>query len=128
MLASLKPIAFVGVRDKDRAREFYGKTLGLRLTSDELPFALVYDAGGFMLRVVPVGDQELRPVKFTVLGWETPDIVSTVKELGNAGVHFEHFGGGMPQDDLGIWTAPNGARVAWFRDPDGNVLSVSQHS
>jgi len=127
MLASLKPIAFIGVRDKERARTFYGETLGLRLTSDELPFALVYDAGGFMLRVTPVGNQELRPVQFTVLGWETPDIVGTVKELQKGGVHFEHFGGGMPQDELGIWTAPNGVRVAWFKDPDGNTLSVSQH-
>jgi catechol 2,3-dioxygenase-like lactoylglutathione lyase family enzyme len=127
MLPSYKPIAFVGVKDAEAARAFYGGTLGLRLRKDELPFALVYDAGGFMLRVTPAG--ELRPVKFTVLGWEVPDLEAGVRELQGRGVVFERFGGGMQQDELGIWTAPGGgARVAWFKDPDGNTLSLSQHS
>lgn len=128
MLVSCKPIGFIGVHDAERARVFYGGTLGLRLMRDELPFALVYDAAGFMLRVTPVGNQELRPVKFTVFGWEVPDIEKAVRELTEAGVSFERFGGGMAQDELGIWTSPGGAaRVAWFKDPDGNTLSVSQH-
>jgi hypothetical protein len=63
---------------------------------------------------------------YTVLGWKVPDAASAVKALTQAGVVFERYEG-MPQDELGIWTAPGGTKVAWFKDPDGNVLSVSQH-
>ncbi len=122
MLGSHKLVAFVATRDPVRAKAFYGDTLGLRLLRED-QFAVVFDAHGTMLRVSIV--QELAPAKYTVLGWEVPDIVATVKELQNAGVKLEQFGF-KDQDDLGIWAAPGGARVAWFKDPDGNTLSVTQ--
>ncbi len=122
MLGSCKVVAFVAARNADRARAFYRDTLGLRLVGED-GFALVFDVCGTTLRVA-LG--EVTPQKGTVLGWEVPDIAAAVKELGRAGVTFTRYDG-MGQDELGIWTAPGGARVAWFHDPDGNVLSVSQH-
>jgi len=117
-------VAFVATRDPARANQFYGGTLGLPLVEEQLPFALVFDAHGIKLRVAVV--KELAVAPYTVLGWEVPDIVAAVKALQSAGVHFEHFPG-VPQDELGIWTAPNGNAVAWFKDPDGNTLSISHH-
>ncbi len=123
LLGSHKIMAFVGTRDPDRARSFYRDTLGLRLIGEELPFALVFDIQGTMLRVSIVHD--LTPAKYTVLGWQVPDIVATAKDLQQAGVKCERFPG-MPQDELGIWKSPSGAKVAWFKDPDGNTLSITQ--
>jgi catechol 2,3-dioxygenase-like lactoylglutathione lyase family enzyme len=117
-------IAFIATADPDRAKKFYGDTLGLRLVSEELPFALVFDANGIMLRVTIVKD--LKPAGYTVLGWQVPDISAAAKALHKAGVQFERFSG-MDQDELGIWSSPSGARVAWFKDPDGNTLSLSEH-
>ena len=122
MDSSAKIVAFVGTRNPQRAKDFYRDTLGLNLVSED-PFALVFDVKGTMLRVTTV--PELTPAKFTVLGWEVSDIVAAVKQLQAAGVVFERYD--FPQDELGIWTAPGGAKVAWFKDPDGNILSVSQH-
>ena len=122
-LASSSLVAFVGVCDPDRAKRFYGDTLGLRLVSEELPFALVFDVQGTMLRVTVV--PEVKPAKFTVLGWKVPDIQAAVSSLEEEGVEFQRYAG-LQQDGLGIWTSPNGARVAWFHDPDGNILSVTQ--
>jgi catechol 2,3-dioxygenase-like lactoylglutathione lyase family enzyme len=122
MDASARIIAFVGTTDRDRAKEFYRGTLGLEMVSED-PFALVFQVAGTMLRVTPV--PELKPAGFTVLGWEVKDIDAAVRDLLKAGVVFERYG--LPQDELGIWTAPGGAKVAWFKDPDGNVLSLSQH-
>jgi catechol 2,3-dioxygenase-like lactoylglutathione lyase family enzyme len=117
-------IAFVATRDAERAKKFYRDTLGLSLT-DESPFALVFDAHGTMLRVTPVKD--ISPAVYTVLGWQVPDIVAAAKALEKAGVRFERYEG-LQQDELGIWTAPgSSAKVAWFKDPDGNTLSISQH-
>jgi len=116
-------MAFVATRDPDRARIFYRDTLGLRLEAEQLPFALVFDAHGTMLRVTVV--RELVVAPYTVLGWDVPDITATAKALAAAGVKLERYPG-MPQDELGIWTSPSGARVAWFKDPDGNVLGVTQ--
>lgn len=123
MLGSRKIMAFVSTRDAGRAKTFYRDTLGLRLVSEELPFALVFDAHGTMLRVTIV--QEVSVAKYTVLGWEVPDIAATAKDMRKAGVKFERFAG-MNQDELGVWKAPGGARVAWFKDPDGNLLSITQ--
>jgi len=117
-------IAFVATRDPDRAKKFYRDTLGLGLMSEELPFALVFDAHGTMLRVTIV--TELKPAGYTVLGWQTANIVAAARSLQENGVQFERYQG-MQQDELGIWTAPGGAKVAWFKDPDGNTLSISQH-
>jgi len=122
MLRSEKLVAFVAARDLGRAKEFYRDTLGLRLVSED-GFALVFDAAGTMLRVTRV--QELAGAKYTVLGWEVQDIVQTAKQLQKAHVALERYPG-MQQDELGIWSAPSGARVAWFKDPDGNTLSITQ--
>jgi|SRR5689334_12731015 catechol 2,3-dioxygenase-like lactoylglutathione lyase family enzyme len=117
-------IAFVPTRDPDRAKAFYRDQLGLRLTSEQLPFALVFDAHGIMLRVTVV--KELTPPPYTVLGWEVADIQEAVATLAKKGIQFERYPN-MSQDQLGIWTAPGGSKIAWFRDPDGNTLSLSQH-
>jgi catechol 2,3-dioxygenase-like lactoylglutathione lyase family enzyme len=117
-------VGFVNIVDVARAKAFYRDTLGLRLVSEEPPFALVFDANGIMLRLGMA--KELPPAFGTVLGWQVPDITAAVKELEQAGVVFERYKQ-MKQDELGIWTAPTGAKVAWFKDPDGNILSVSEH-
>jgi catechol 2,3-dioxygenase-like lactoylglutathione lyase family enzyme len=122
-LHARKIMAFVGVRDPEHARAFYRDTLGLHIVTEQLPFALVFDAHGIMLRVSIV--QEVAPAPYTVLGWEVPDAAAAVQELTSAGVEFERFKG-MNQDDLGVWKSPGGARVAWFKDPDGNLLSLTQ--
>lgn len=117
-------IAFAATRDPARAKAFYQDTLGLRLVSEEPPFALVFDAHGTMLRVTTVND--LKPAGYTVLGWQVPSAAAAAEALQKAGVRFERYPG-MDQDELGIWTAPGGAKVAWFKDPDGNTLSISEH-
>jgi catechol 2,3-dioxygenase-like lactoylglutathione lyase family enzyme len=122
MLDSAPIIAFVSATDADRARRFFRDTLGLRLNS-ESPFALEFDCGGTMLRVTLV--ETIAPAPYTVLGWQVPDVATTVRSLAKAGVKLEKFEG-MAQTEDGIWTAPSGAKVAWFKDPDGNMLSVSQ--
>lgn len=117
-------IGFVATSDPERARAFYGDKLGLPLIEEQLPFALVYDAHGTMVRVGIV--KEVHAAGYTVLGWKVPDIVAAANGLIAAGIKFERYPG-MQQDELGIWRAPGGASVAWFRDPDGNTLSISQH-
>jgi len=117
-------IGFVSIVDVERARGFYRDTLGLRLVMEEPPFALVFDANGIMLRLGMA--KEIAPAHGTVLGWQVPEIRATVEALSHAGVRFERYRG-MDQDERGIWTSPTGARVAWFKDPDGNTLSVSEH-
>ena len=122
MLQSQPIIAFVATTDPKRAKAFYAETLGLRLVSED-DFALTFDAGGTMLRVAVV--QTLQPAGYTVLGWIVPDIVKAVQELVQRGVTFRRYEG-MPQDPLGIWSSPSGARVAWFSDPQGNTLSLTE--
>jgi catechol 2,3-dioxygenase-like lactoylglutathione lyase family enzyme len=122
LLATCDLIAFVGTREPAKARAFYEGTLGLRRVADE-PSALVFDANGTMLRIAKVG--ELVPAPFTVLGWKVPDIRRAVAELGEKGVEFQRYPG-LDQDELGIWKSPSSAQVAWFRDPDGNTLSLTQ--
>ncbi len=124
MLGSSKLVGFVGVRDAERAKAFYRDTLGLKLVLEELPFALVFDCQGTELRVTIV--REVVAAPYTVLGWAVSDITATVSRLATAGVQFQRYPQ-IQQDELGIWTAPGGARVAWFQDPDGNLLSISQH-
>ncbi len=119
-------IGFASIVDVERAKAFYRDTLGLRLLDEEPPFALVFDANGIMIRLGMA--KEIPPANGTVLGWQVPDIAAAVQELLEAGVRFEHYNfDWMKQDELGIWTAPTGARVAWFKDPDGNILSLSEH-
>jgi catechol 2,3-dioxygenase-like lactoylglutathione lyase family enzyme len=124
ILGTSKLVAFVATTDSNKARAFYEGVLGLRLVEDEKPFALVFDANGTMLRVTVV--REHKPAQFTVLGWGVESIENTVDRLTAAGAEFQRYSGINDSDPKGIWTAPGGARVAWFKDPDGNVLSVTQ--
>jgi catechol 2,3-dioxygenase-like lactoylglutathione lyase family enzyme len=123
MLGSTNIIAFVPIKDSEKARTFYEGVLGLRFVKDD-GFALVLDANGIMIRAAKM--KEFTPAPFSVLGWQVTDIENMVRALAKKGVHFEIFGF-FKQDELGIWTAPTGDKVAWFKDPDGNMLSVSEH-
>ena len=122
MLGTSKLIAFAATGDAARAKVFYEQTLGLRLVADE-PFAVIFDAGGVMLRLQKVG--ELPRIDYTVLGWEIADLRSVMAELKQRGVIFQRYAQ-LRQDEEGVWTAPGGAKIAWFKDPDGNVLSLTQ--
>jgi catechol 2,3-dioxygenase-like lactoylglutathione lyase family enzyme len=122
-LAQFPIVAFVNIRDAERAKAFYRDTLGLTLIAEELPFALVFDANGTMLRLAI--NPQAQPIAGTVLGWRVPNIQESVQQLASAAVIFERWEF-MQQDELGIWTTPIGAKVAWFKDPDGNLLSLSQ--
>lgn len=122
MLASSPAIAFVATADMTRARHFYGAILGLRLIEEGL-YASAFDAGGTQLRVTAV--ETVSPQPYTVLGWSVGDIATTVRALASGGVRLLRYPG-MEQDELGVWLSPSGARVAWFEDPDRNVLSLTQ--
>ena len=122
MLGTAALIAFVATTEPTRAKTFYGATLGLALVADE-QFALVYDANGTMLRIQKVSEHV--PVRSTALGWKVSDIREAVASLSAKGVRFQRFAG-LTQDADGIWTSPLGPLVAWFKDPDGNVLSLTQ--
>jgi catechol 2,3-dioxygenase-like lactoylglutathione lyase family enzyme len=122
MLAASKLISFVATKDAAKARSFYEQALGLSFVSDS-PFAMEFDANGTMLRIQKV--QELLPAKHTVLGWQVADIQAEIVALVRSGVVFERYDF-LSQDDHGVWTAPSGAKVAWFKDPDGNTLSLTQ--
>jgi catechol 2,3-dioxygenase-like lactoylglutathione lyase family enzyme len=122
MLGAHKLIAFVTTADPARSKAFYEETLGLRLVADD-PYALVYDANGIALRIQKV--PEVAPRARTVLGWQVDDIASVIRGLVARGVTFERYSF-MDQDDLGVWHTPDGGKVAWFKDPDGNVLSLTE--
>jgi len=122
MLAFSKIIAFVPTKDAKKARAFYEGLLGLRFVSED-QFALVMDAKGIMVRVALV--PEFQPQQFTIVGWEGSDIKREVTSLQGQRVRFEKYGM-KSQDEQGIWSSPSGAKVAWFKDPDGNVLSLTQ--
>jgi catechol 2,3-dioxygenase-like lactoylglutathione lyase family enzyme len=115
-------MAFLSTADPKLARDFYENTLGLKFIGDE-PFAVVFDLHGIMLRIAKV--REVTTVPGTVLGWKVPDINAAVTDLAARGIRFQRYGG-MTQDEFGIWTSPSGARVAWFQDPDGNTLSLTE--
>ena len=115
-------MAFIPVTDGARARAFYETTLGLPVI-EESPFALVVDANGTTVRITPVPD--LRPQPFTIAGWEVADIDETIEKLVARGVKFNRYDG-MKQAANGVWTSPSGGLVAWFVDPDGNTLSLTQ--
>ncbi|HTW63045.1 MAG TPA: VOC family protein [Bryobacteraceae bacterium] len=123
LLHSAPVIAFTATTDADRAKAFYRDVLGLKLV-EESDFALVFDAAGTMLRVQRVA--EVFGGKYTALGWQVSDIAAKVDELSKAGVRFESYG--IPgQDAQGIWTPPGtSTKIAWFKDPDGNILSLTQ--
>ena len=122
MLATSDVIAFASTTDLARARAFYETILGLPVT-DENAYACVFDAHGTMLRITAVA--EVAHPGYTVLGWRVTGMSETVAHLESLGVVFARYDG-MAQDGQGVWTSPNGDRVAWFTDPDGNVLSLTE--
>lgn len=123
MIAQSPIIAFIPTRDAARARNFYEGLLGLRFVSDD-SFALVMDANGTMIRIVRADN--FTPLPFTILGWHVADIHKEVAELTTKGLQFARYPY-FEQSPDGVWTAPSGAKIAWFLDPDGNTLSLSQH-
>jgi catechol 2,3-dioxygenase-like lactoylglutathione lyase family enzyme len=123
ILDNAKAACFICVTDRARSRAFYEETLGFTVKHED-GFATVFDLNGTTLRVSPAKD--FKPQPFTVLGWEVQDIKETVKALTVGGIEFIRFPG-LPQDEFGIWSPATGIFVAWFKDPDGNVLSVAQH-
>lgn len=123
MLRDAKVTAFVAVQDTAKARKFYEGVLGLEVESHD-SFALVVRAGDTTIRITQV--QRVVHAPYTVLGWVVPDIVQTVTALKERGVQFIRYPG-MVQDERGIWGAPGGALVAWFQDPDENVISITEH-
>ena len=123
MLARQRPVAFLATTDGSRAVAFYGGVLGLPVRSDD-DFAVVFDANGVELRVQKV--ERLTPQPFTALGWQVEDVAVVAAQLKAAAVTLERYAW-LQQDAAGIWDAPSGARVAWFKDPDGNLLSVAQY-
>ncbi len=123
MLAAGKVVGFIPTKDSPKARAFYEGKLGFQFVSDD-QFALVVRADGTTIRMAKVPD--FTPAPYTILGWEVHDIEAVVCWLTKRGLTFEKYP--FVQDrELGIWTTPDGDRVAWFKDPDGNVLSVGQH-
>jgi len=117
-----KAVAFAATSRPAMARRFYRDVLGLRLVSED-EFALAFDAHGTVLRVSIV--KEVVPAGYTVLGWQVSDIVAAAKRLQKVGVRLQRYPG-MSHDEQGVWTSPSGARVGWFKDPDGNTLSITQ--
>jgi catechol 2,3-dioxygenase-like lactoylglutathione lyase family enzyme len=123
MLASNKMIGFVLTRDTQRARQFYEGVLGFRF-AEQNQYALVMETEHNMIRISEVKESVAAP--HTILGWEVRDIEKLAGWLKERGVSFERYSWAK-QDELGVWVAPGGDKVAWFKDPDGNLLSVSQH-
>ncbi len=124
MLGNCEVMAFVGTTQPERAKAFYGGVLGLKLVEDAW-WAIVYEAGGIHLHIEKAREK-FTPVPFTALGWKLPDINTIVGQLVKKGVSFERVPE-LQQDDAGIWTTPDGSgKVCWFKDPDGNLLSLTQ--
>jgi catechol 2,3-dioxygenase-like lactoylglutathione lyase family enzyme len=122
MLGARNLVAFVATANGAAARNFYEGVLGLRVDHED-DYAIACDAHGTSLRIQKVDG--FRPQPFTALGWTVPDIAAVVDALTKRGIRFERFPG-MDQDERGIWGAPSGAKVAWFKDPDGNVLALTE--
>lgn len=122
LLGASHLVAFLATADSERALAFYESVVGLRLLADE-PSALVFDANGVMVRIQKV--KTVTPAAYTTLGWSVADIATTIKWLSANGIQLERYAG-LEQDALGVWTSPSGARIAWFKDPEGHVLSLTQ--
>ena len=115
-------IAFLATTQPEESKKFYAEVLGLRLMEDA-PFALVFDANGIMLRIQKV--EAVTAPSYTSLGWHVTDMPATVEMLRKRGVVFARYPN-LAQDELGIWTTPDGNKIAWFNDPDGNTLSLTE--
>jgi catechol 2,3-dioxygenase-like lactoylglutathione lyase family enzyme len=125
MLRNADLIAFVPTCDPQKSRFFYEQTLEMEFVSQD-PFAIVFRANGVMLRIANVSNvNDFTPAPFTILGWRVPNVQNTVRALREKGIEFQRFPG-MDQTSLGIWHSPRGAQVAWFKDPDGNILSITE--
>jgi catechol 2,3-dioxygenase-like lactoylglutathione lyase family enzyme len=125
MLGTADLVAFVPTCNPQRARDFYEHALGLEFVSED-PFALVFSSNGVTVRIADVSSvRDFTPAPFTILGWEVPSAEAAVRDLQGKGVVVVRFPG-MDQNEAGVWTSPSGAKVAWFKDPDGNILSVTE--
>ena len=124
MLTACKMIGFVPTRDSRKARDFYEGKLAFEFVSED-PFAMVMRAGDSTIRVAK-GAKDFIPAAYTILGWEVQNIEEVARWLKERGVVFEKYPIAQDQE-LGVWTTPGGDKIAWFKDPDGNVLSISQH-
>ena len=122
MLCNSKIIAFVATANPSEAKRFYESVLGFTLLEDS-PYALVFEVNDTTLRIQKV--ERVNVVAYTVLGWQVTDISSVIENLSKQGVAFERFAS-LSQDEAGIWATPDGSKVAWFRDPDGNTLSLTE--
>jgi catechol 2,3-dioxygenase-like lactoylglutathione lyase family enzyme len=126
MATLTRMVGFLNCTDAEETKRFFGDVLGFRLLGDD-DFAIVFDANGTMLRINKA--QQFTPQQGTVLGWQVDDIHAAVRELTARGVRFEQWN--LPflqQDEQGVWSVGNGDQVAWFKDPAGNVLSISHHA
>jgi len=123
MIVKGKTVAFVPSADLSRAAAFYVGVLGLTQKSQD-DFALVVEANGVTIRIAKA--EGFSPQPFTILGFDVSDVDATAHALAAKGVAFQHYEG-MGQSSSGIWSAPSGSRIAWFKDPDGNVVSIAQH-
>lgn len=124
MLGKEKTIAFLATANAGLSLKFYRDLLGLKLVSED-DFAIVFHLNEIELRIQKL--EKVVPQPQTVLGWSVKSIEQSVQNLVGSGVSFEHYGG-MAQNALGIWTSPSGAKIAWFKDPDSNILSLTEHA
>lgn len=124
MQSARTPVSFIATDQPDAARAFFSDVIGLDLR-EASPFALVFVDGDHVLRVQIV--EKMQPAPYTVHGWQVTDIALEIERLTAYGVSFQRFAQ-LPQDALGIWTTPDGSKIAWFSDPSGNVLSLTQHA
>ena len=122
MLKNSKMVGFVATSRPEISKQFYEEILGLTLIEDT-PFSIVFESGNATIRIQKT--RQVRSPPNTSLGWEVANIELIVRALSDSGVRLEKFEG-MEQDDLGVWSVPGGSRVAWFKDPDGNLLSLTQ--
>lgn len=122
MLTDATPITFIATADADAARTFYTETLGLRLIADE-PWAIVVANGDITLRIQKA--ESVQPAPYTALGWGVPDLDAVMAGLSSRGVEFLRYPF-LTQDEAGVWTTPDGARIAWFNDPNGHTLSLTE--
>lgn len=121
-LRSLDAISFLATSDAAKSKAFFEQLLGLQLL-EETDFAIVFQLGNGSLRIQKV--QQVSPSPYTAMGWQVKDIGKLVGELADKGIEFERHEG-LPQSDSGVWASPSGAKIAWFKDPDGNILSLTQ--
>ena len=122
ILQNNEVMAFAATTQPQKARAFYCDVLGLRFEEDT-PFALVVRTANATVRIQKV--PSFTPLPFTVMGWKVGDLAAAARQLKNRGILLERFAG-LSQDELGIWNSPSGGKVGWFKDPDGNILSLTQ--